>query len=189
MTRFLTTRETARLVRVSINSISSWIDQGKLKAGRTPGGHRRVAVADLIDFLHRQKLPVPVELEPPPTRILVVDDEDTVRKWISATIKAFHPDYEVIEASDGYSAGERVASCRPEVVILDLNMPGLDGFDACRRIKSGSANARTQIIAITGDHTADREKRVLECGARVCLPKPLMADDLLREVQLALSEI
>jgi excisionase family DNA binding protein len=187
MARFFTTREIAKLLDVSVGSIANWIDQRKLKAGKTPGGHRRVVVADLIHFLRQQNLPIPAELEPPPTRILVVDDEEAVRHWLIATIRKAHPDYEVLEAGDGFTAGQLVSSRRPDVVVLDLTIPGMDGFEVCKRIKADETTASTEIIAITADPSTVREKQIKKFGARSCLAKPLVADDLLREIESALS--
>jgi len=186
--RSLSTRQVAQMLGVSTGSVANWIDEGSLRAGRTPGGHRRVAVADLLQFLRRQGLPVPAELNPPPTRILIVDDESNVRQYIATIIRAAYPDHEILEAADGFAAGEQVGAGRPDLVILDLSMPDLDGFEVCLRIKTNPATAGTQVIAITGEFTADREARIRKAGARVCLPKPLVASDLLKQIELALGE-
>jgi len=188
MKNTLSTVTVARLLGVAVASISKWIDQGQLKAGRTPGGHRRVAKEDLVAFLRRQQLPVPPELISSPPRVLVVDDEAAVTKWIAEEIRARRPEYEVFEANDGYSAGEIVASAKPDVVILDLRMPGLDGFEVCRRIKAGQNTRDTAVIAITAHHSKKVERRILESGARAYFTKPLDADELLSEIVLALSE-
>lgn len=188
MKNTLSTVTVARLLGVAVASISKWIDAGQLKAGRTPGGHRRVAKDDLVAFLRRQQLPVPPELITTPTRVLVVDDESSVTGWIAGEIKAAHPDFELFEANDGYQAGEIVASAKPDVVILDLRMPGLDGFDVCRRIKAGQETKNTAVIAITAHHSKKAEKTILEAGARAYFTKPLNVKELLSEIVLALSE-
>ena len=188
MKNTLSTVTVARLLGVAVASISKWIDAGQLKAGRTPGGHRRVAKENLIAFLRRQQLPIPPELITTPPRVLIVDDEASVTQWIAGEIKAGHPDFEVFEANDGYRAGEIVASAKPDVVVLDLRMPGLDGFEVCRRIKGGQNAADTAVIAITAHHSKKAERRILEAGARAYFTKPLDADELLSEIVLALSE-
>ena len=186
MKNTLSTVTIAQLLGVAVASISKWIDAGQLKAGRTPGGHRRVAKEDLIAFLRRQKLPVPPELSPPPVRVLVVDDEDSVRAWLAEEIKAAHPDFEILEASDGYSAGEIVALSKPDVVILDLRMPGMDGFEVCRRIKSREETKEISVIAITAHPSDEAQRRILEAGATAYLAKPLDIEALLTEVESAL---
>ena len=69
-------------------------------------------------------------------RLLVVDDEAPVAQMIARAVRAAHPEYEVIEANDGFRAGTIIASQQPDVVILDLRMPGMDGYEVCSLIKS-----------------------------------------------------
>lgn len=184
----LSTSAVARLLGVAVGSVSNWIDQGQLKAGRTPGGHRRIEAGDIVSFLRRQKLPVPPELMPAHPKVLVVDDEEPVTRWIAREINSEYPDYEVLEAHDGFSAGELVGSLRPDVVILDLLMPGMDGFEVCRRIKSAEDSKDVAVIAITAHPSPEAEEQILQCGARVCFTKPLDVRVLLKEVTEALDE-
>jgi len=186
MAKTLSTSKAARLIGVGVISIVNWIDQGQIKAGRTPGGHRRIKVEDLTDFLHRQNLPIPEELVPSAPRVLIVDDEPALREWIRDEIQERHPDYEVKEARDGFSAGRLVGTWKPDVVILDLRMPGMDGMEACRLIKAKEDSSNSEVIAITAYHSPDAEQRILNCGARVCLEKPLKAEVLLAELEAAL---
>ena len=150
MKRLLSTTTVARLLGVAVASVANWIDHDQLKAGRTPGGHRKVTVEDLVEFLQRQKLPIPPELLQRKPRILLVDDEPAVTQWLATELRVAHPEYEVHEAHDGYVAGELVGAWKPDVVILDLRMPGMDGFEVCRRISSKPENKGTTIIAMTG---------------------------------------
>jgi len=184
----LSTVTIARLLGVTVASISKWIDAGQLKAGRTPGGHRRVTREELIAFLQRQKLPIPPELKVSPPRVLVVDDEVSITKWITKEIKLEHPNFEVFEAHDGFSAGEIVASSKPDVVVLDLRIPGIDGFKICRRIKSREETNDTAIIAMTAYPSEQAERRILESGARACLSKPFEIGILIAEIRSAMSE-
>jgi CheY-like chemotaxis protein len=174
------------MLHVDPGSVANWIDQGLLKAHRTPGGHRRVVIDHLIEFLREHKMPVPPELGSTPIRILVVDDEEAVAKLIARAIRTQYPDYEVVEANDGFRAGATIATLRPDVVILDLRMPGMDGYEVCRMIKSQEATRHAEVIAMTAYPSSESEKRIKECGARVCLAKPLDLDQLMKEVELSL---
>ena len=80
--------------------------------------------------------------------------------------------YEVLTASDGFEAGRLVATFRPEIVLLDLRMPGLDGFQICRTIKADPDSSSTIVIAMTGFYSPETEARILECGAVRCFAKP-----------------
>lgn len=182
MAKNLSTFAIAEMLHVDPGSVANWIDQKLLKAHRTPGGHRRVTEEDLVSFLREHRMPIPPELDDSPVRILVVDDEAAVASMIARTIQASHPEYEVVEANDGFRAGTVVATSKPDVVILDLKMPGIDGFEVCRLIKSQESTKHAEVLAMTAYSSPENEQRILECGAKVCLSKPLDMDSLLEEI-------
>jgi len=186
MAKTLSTFAIAKMLYVDPGSVANWIDQGMLPAHRTPGGHRRVVSEDLVRFLREHKMPVPDELGSTPTRVLVVDDEAPVAQMIARAIRSAHPEYEVIEANDGFRAGTLVASQQPDVVILDLRMPGMDGYEVCSLIKSQDNTKHVEVLAMTAYPSPESDKRIRECGARVCLSKPLDIGELLREVEASL---
>ncbi len=185
MGRSLSTFKIAQLLDVNPSSVANWVDQNLLDAHRTPGGHRRVAVDDLVRFLREHKMPVPNELDVPPARILVVDDEPALCQMIARTLRLANPDYEVIEAPDGFRAGQIVATQKPDVVILDLRMPGMDGFEVCRVIKSQEETRHAIVLAMTAFPSPESERRIRECGADAYFAKPLEMDELLAAVQTA----
>jgi excisionase family DNA binding protein len=180
MNRKLTTSQTARLLGVSDQTIANWIDQGRLQAGRTPGGHRRVEADDLVEFLKKQKLRIPQELGRTNPMFLVVDDEQAVTEWLAEAIRRYFPDCQVMVANDGYAAGEIVTAERPEVVILDLYMPGINGFEVCRKIKTGETTHDTIVVAMTARPSSEVEQASLEAGASAYLPKPIKSEELVR---------
>ena len=171
-----TTFEAAKLCHVSPLSIINWVNAGRLPAFRTPGGHRRIRRDDLARFMRENGIPLPEDLRDGSgrPRVLVVDDEASIREVIAASL-ASRPTqpYEVMTAADGFEAGRLVATFRPDVVLLDLRMPGLDGFQVCRTIKADPETSSTIVIALTGYHTPETEARIVECGAVRCLAKPI----------------
>ncbi|MEI7837644.1 MAG: response regulator [Planctomycetota bacterium] len=182
MAKNLSTFGIAEMLGVDAGSIANWIDQGLLRAHRTPGGHRRVAADDLVVFLLEQKMPIPPEVQATPVRILIVDDEPGITKLVAKALAEAHPEYEVLEAHDGFRAGTIVATQKPDVVILDLRMPGMDGFEVCSLIKSQDATRHVEVLAMTAHPSPENEKKILDCGARICLAKPLDMGKLLQEV-------
>ena len=170
-----TTFETAKLCHVSPLSIINWVNAGRLPAFRTPGGHRRIRREDLIRFMQDNGIPLAEELREGSGRpkVLVVDDDAGIREVLAEHLshRAENP-YEVLTAADGFEAGRLVATYRPDVVLLDLKMPGLDGFQICRTIKADPETSKTVVIAMTGYHSPDTEARILECGAIRCFSKP-----------------
>ena len=184
----LSTFDVAKMLQVDPGSVANWVDGGLLKAHRTPGGHRRVAAEDLLEFLRAHEMPVPAELREGPVRVVVVDDEPAMTQMIAKAIRAAHAEYEVTEAHDGFGAGTVVATVRPDVVVLDLRMPGMDGFEVCRQIKSHEITRRATVIAVTAYPTQESSERILECGAKLCLSKPLDVDELLAEIEAGVTE-
>ncbi len=170
-----TTFEAAKLCHVSPLSIINWVNAGRLPAFRTPGGHRRIRREDLVRFMRENGIPLPDQLREGSgrTRVLVVDDESSIREVLSEHLTTRSNPYEVMTAADGFEAGRLVATFRPDVVLLDLRMPGMDGFQVCRTIKADPDTSRTTVIAMTGYYTPETEARILECGAIRCFAKPV----------------
>lgn len=180
----------AEILGVDPGSVVNWIDGGLLKAFRTPGGHRRVLANDLQAFLVRHSMPVPPELavQDVPVCVAVVDDEPELAHVVARAILAEHPDYQVVEANDGFQAGTMVSTHRPQVVILDLKMPGIDGFEVCRLIRTNEATKHATVIAITAYPSAENQDRILSAGAKMCLEKPLDLAELVRHVAAAVKD-
>ena len=114
-------------------------------------------------------------------RILVADDHEIVRRGLIAMIKA-HPDWEVCaEADNGRQAIEKAAQTKPDVAILDIGMPVLNGLEATRHIVRENPNVRVLILTITD--TDQAVKAVLDAGARGFLLKSDAARDLVTAVE------
>jgi excisionase family DNA binding protein len=185
-----TTFEAAKLCHVSPLSIINWVNAGRIPAFRTPGGHRRIRREDLARFMRENGIPLPEELRDGSgrSRVLVVDDEASIRDIFSESLSQRTNSYEVMTAADGFEAGRLVATFRPDVVLLDLRMPGLDGFQVCRTIKGDSETASTVVIAMTGYHTHETESRIVECGAVRCLSKPIEPSAVAAVIDMVLEQ-
>ena len=169
----LTTYQISNMLEVSDQSVSNWIDSGLLPAERTPGGHRRVDREDLIAFLKKQNMRIPAELPYAPPTILVVDDDPEVAGWISTILSENFAGFRILVAFDGFDAGRMITAERPDLVILDLFMPGMDGFEVCRRIKTDPQTKEITVIAITAQPSEESEKAIRSAGAEEYLQKPL----------------
>ena len=86
-------------------------------------------------------------------------------------------------ASDGFEAGVKVMGFRPGLVILDLFMPGMDGFEVCKRIKENSSVSGIKILAITGYDTEENRERILRAGADGYLAKPVERSALVQHTE------
>ena len=113
--------------------------------------------------------------------ILIVDDDPMIRKLIATTLEDVSG-YELTEAADGVEAVERAVQARPEIVFLDIDMPHLNGIEACRRLRSDPATASATIVMLTGDSGDVVERGAQDAGADLFLTKPFSPLHLLRLV-------
>lgn len=184
----LTTGEVARYCQTSLFTVSIWIKTGKLRAYRTPGGHRRIRWDDFQDFLTTYQLPMPDEvkigLDSSP-RILVVDDDPGVKDMLTQLLR--QEGFEVHGASDGYEAGLRVATFKPHLVILDLVMPHINGFELCAKLKAAPPTRSVKVMAITAYAEEDNIQKAFTAGADICLAKPFHTQHLLQEIHRLLN--
>jgi excisionase family DNA binding protein len=169
-----TTHEISRLLQVNPRSVINWIEQSLLPSYRTPGGHRRIRRDDLLAFLRKHQIPTPASLVDGTFNILIVDDEEEIAGMLKTYFQQ-QGGYEVASASDGITALIEVGRIKPDLLILDIMIPGVDGVEVCRRIKANSAN-KTAIIAISGVDTS--EKNILQAGADAFMLKPVDLDKL-----------
>jgi DNA-binding response OmpR family regulator len=120
-----------------------------------------------------------------PERLLVVDDEAANRELLDAILT--DEGYEVITASDGASALAEVEKCLPDLILLDLLMPGMSGLDVCQRLKQGPATARIPVIIVTAIGKIATKEAVLTGGADDFVTKPFQPDDLRARVHAMLK--
>lgn len=190
MTTLYTTHDISRLLQVDPSTVSKWIDRGILTAFRTPGGHRRVREGDLRSFLIAHEMPLPPELGGQLVKLLVVDDERPVLDALKRAFKPYAPQLEVITTNSGVEALLMVAEHMPHGMLIDLNMPEVDGIEVVRRIKERKQLEAVRTITMTAHHTPEVVDASLKAGAIACLAKPIEPQavlDLFR-VPLALGQ-
>jgi excisionase family DNA binding protein len=186
--KLLTTGEVARYCDVSTNAVKKWIRNGRLKAFRTPGGHFRVDSEDFREFLVLHKMPVYAEFfEKKGRRILLVDDDSQVREMLAEVLRAMDLDLVVEQAEDGYDALLKAGNSRPDLLVLDLKMPRMDGFEACRRIRSNPSTSTTKILAISGFMDNSAEQEIVRCGASDYMKKPLNIEEFRSKISQLLD--
>jgi CheY-like chemotaxis protein len=113
--------------------------------------------------------------------ILIVDDDPMIRKLIATTLEDI-AGYRLQEASNGAEAVERAVLARPQIVFLDVDMPEVNGIEACRRLRSDPATAGATIVMLTGDSGPQAQRGALDAGADLFLTKPFSPLHLLRLV-------
>ncbi len=113
-------------------------------------------------------------------RILVIDDDRLIRHVICHTLET---DYEVVQASSGMEGIASAQNHPPDLILLDVMMPGMDGYEVCRRLRAHSAMVNTPVIMLTALDQVDAKIRGLNAGADDYLTKPFNLDELKTRVQ------
>jgi len=181
-----TPNEVATLLGVSPVTVRQWAQKGLIEARTTAGGHRRFTREAVAAFAARMGVTLPHELtgEASHPRVLIVDDDRQLNAMLVALITSRVPGVEVESAFDGFDAGRRVHRLKPSLVVLDIMMPGIDGVEVCRQIKSDPDLARARVIAVTGHFTPELEQRILAAGAERLLKKPFATEELIAACRL-----
>lgn len=173
------TYEIADICQVSPSTVGNWVERGLLPTFTTGGGHRRVWAEDLLNFLKKHNIPLPEGLKTLAlSRILIVDDEEPVRKIIKRALKKNYPEAELYEAEDGFEAGQKISQIIPTLIILDLKLPGIDGLKVCKMIRSDEKLKGVKILLISGQNPEESEKKSLNAGADAFMGKPFDINEL-----------
>lgn len=182
--RYFTTFESSHFLGVSLPTIVNWIKANRLKAHRTPGGHRRIAREELASFVRRHGMPMPPELEGEgeSARILVVHDDAAQARELSAALKK--AGYDSLTVVDAFSAGLRVGLARPDLVVLDLAMKSADPHALVAELRSHAETRRVPVLAVTGAKDEKAHKRLAAFDET--LPRPLDLALLKHKVESAL---
>ncbi len=168
----LSTLEAAALCGVDRRSMHRWVQDGRLVSYRTGGGNYRIRRDDLVAFMEDRGMPLPDDLRATP-RVAIVDDDEAHCRALARRVRRQLPGAEVEVAHDGFSGGMLVADWKPDLLLLDVVMPGLDGFEVCRRIRGKPALDGVAVVVVSGSLDDAVEQRLLGLGADHCLRKPV----------------
>ncbi|HMM77713.1 MAG TPA: response regulator [Gammaproteobacteria bacterium] len=168
---YLTPTEVASMLMVSPITVRQWAAKGLLKAELTLGGHRRFMRHEIERFAREHGLTLQREDGDERTRLLIVDDDPQLVRLVTAALED-RPELTIETATDGFEAGLKVQQFHPDVLLIDLMMPGLDGFEVCRRLKADPQTRGIRVIAMTGYASPENAARALDAGAEHCLAKP-----------------
>ena len=184
--QLLTSTQVGNLLQVNPSSVKKWVNDGHIVAFRTPGGHRRIRAADLIAFLDQHKIPVPRPLSNAARRrVIAVDDDPIQLKALGRALKKYSDKLEVTLVDNGIDALVEIGSLKPHALVLDVYMPGIDGIEVCRRLKSNPATKDIAVIVTSGRMTAEIEQAARAAGARRVLRKPVDVNAIVEEVGLS----
>lgn len=186
--RIFSALEVANICGVVNQTAINWIKNDYLKAFTTPGGQYRVYAEDLMDFLRARNMKIPEELfgvvegAVVKRSVIVIDDDEEFNAMLTQYLAKKLPDVDVLQAFNGFEAGRVVSARKPRVIILDVDLPGIDGHDLCKNIKADASLDNPYIIAVTGLDDARVEAALLKAGADKFFPKPVEFDTLVQAV-------
>lgn len=184
--------EIAEMAHVLPSTIRHYTDLGLIRfAATTDGGHRLYDRSETMLRLARIRRLSARGVSLPEIkdefsgagkkRILVVDDEPEVGDFVSDLLRDRFP-CEIRIAPDGFTAGRMLSDFMPDLVFLDLMLPGVDGFGVCRQIRTDPELSGTKVIAVSGYDTDENKKKIMAAGADRFLPKPLGAREVVEMV-------
>lgn len=174
----LGTTDISRACGVTIQTVQSWIDRGVLSAFRTPGGHRRVKRDDFLGFLERFQFPLYQQIKSSYPRILIADDEKDLRDSVNQVIVKSFPNAVITLCSSGADALIHLGLAKPDLAIIDVFMPGMNGVQLLEKIKGFPELKQTKVLIITGHKNKVSEKDLRKKGADEIIYKPFRAPAL-----------
>lgn len=147
----LSVGQVADICRVSKKTVLNWIYDGGLKAFTTYGGHYRIWPANVKKFLDSTGMDIPFDyVDDRTTHILVIDDDIDFSNILKSAIVAELPEVEVTTTDDGYEGLMLIGELKPQLVILDIKMPKLDGFQVLEMLKGRKAEQELKVLVVTG---------------------------------------
>ena len=183
---YLSTREAADLLGVAVSTVQLWSNNGLLHAWKTGGGHRRIARGSVEAMLARQRgVLARVERETRPSVVIVEDDEQQLRMYRQ---QFTHRDIavNVITAQDGYEGLIKIGLHQPDVIITDLIMPNINGFQMIRLIRDMPELMHSLVLVVSGlDETEVQRRGGLPDGVHL-FTKPVEFEKLEARMQAKL---
>lgn len=173
-----TTGEAAKICKVSQQTIIRCFDNGTLKGFRVPGSRfRRIPRDQLYAFMKDNGIPTDA-LESGKRKVLIVDDDEELVELLA---DVFERDgrFDIRRANNGFDAGMLVKEFRPDLVVLDVMLPDINGKEVCQRVRSDASLEAVKIICISGMVEQDKIADLKAAGANDFLNKPFSVDKLL----------
>jgi len=161
--RHFSALEVANICGVVNQTAINWIRRGHLKAFTTPGGQYRVYAEELYEFLRSRQMKIPGEVESTRVketfrlRLLIIDNDREFNNHLKECIEHELSGLNVRQAFDGYEAGRIISSWKPGTVILNLDLPGMEGADLSRRIKEDPELSHPFLLGVSLGQKGERE--------------------------------
>lgn len=156
--KYISTREAAKRLGLSLGTVQQMVERGELRAWKTAGGHRRIDETSVESYHQRARTGATVASGTRALRVLIAEDDRILQKLYTHTLETWALPLEVQLVTSGFDALLEIGRHPPDLLITDLNMPGLNGFQMIRRIRENKLTAGTDIVVVSGmsdDEIAD----------------------------------
>lgn len=173
---------------VDIEVAKEWIFKGEIPSFKVLGGHLRVKSEDLEAFLEKKNMPRPDNWTQKNNRykVLLVEDEVDLLDIVGELLKEDER-FEVDTEASGFGAALKIARWHPDAILLDFLMPGMDGFEVCKKLRRDPLTNDIPVIATTSLSRPENKEAVLKAGVSVFLGKPFQSDKMLQTVRQSLG--
>ena len=176
-----TTGEAAKICKVSQQTIIRCFDSGQLKGFRVPGSRfRRIPRDQLYAFMRDNGIPTDA-LESGKRKVLIVDDDEELVELISDVLER-DGRFEIRIANNGFDAGMVVKEYRPDLVVLDIMLPDINGKEVCQRIRADANLEDVRVICISGMVEEDKVGELMAAGANDFMHKPFEVEKLIERM-------
>ena len=176
--KFLSVKQVAEYLEVSKQAVDKWINAGEFKVFRLPSGRIKILRSDFLDYIKTHELYLDKEFfNIGSNKIVVIDDNESIHSLFQKFFEEVNSDLEVKYAADGMSGLLLLGASKPDIVILDIEMPGMNGIDLCKKILADDSLAGIYIVVISG-YLSKYEKELKKIGLETFIEKPFTFKDL-----------
>ncbi|MBN8503210.1 MAG: response regulator [Burkholderiales bacterium] len=183
----LSTLDVARQLGMAVRSVQLMVDRGELQAWRTPGGHRRISRASVEAWLSQRQTGAPgaaaVEIArgnktAAPRKLLYIEDSRHFQNLVSLLLRQRHPEVELHLADDGFAGLAMAGQLQPDVLLIDILLPGMDGATLISSLRSQPAFAKSRLVVLTSLEPADLVPYAFALEGLPVVHKPRLVQDL-----------
>lgn len=164
----------ARLLGLSVGTIQTLVEKNELQAWKTQGGHRRISLPSILEYQRRQNMPLmTAEKAHQRLKVLAVDDDPLAREMLKDFAARSDLPLDCTIMASGLEALIDIASLHPDVLLVDLNMPGVDGFELLRTLRNNHQFSQMSCLAVSALTQQEIDTRGGLPEGVIFMPKPL----------------